>query len=108
MPTSRAVTRLRDLAEPGGSDVLRFNPENIEIEAGHNPRNFDTPEMRARLDEIKTSIAASGVHLPLMVAFVAGRAHISRRRNAASRMSRVDRTRDPDSHSPGDFRKRCR
>jgi ParB/RepB/Spo0J family partition protein len=74
MTTARAATRLRDLAEPGGSDVLRFNPEKIEVEPGHNPRNFDTPEMRARLDELKTSIAASGVHLPLMVRFDAGRA----------------------------------
>lgn len=71
--TTAAPTRLRDLAEKGGQDLLRFNPLNIEVEPGHNARIFDTPQMRERLDELKASIALVGVMQPLRVRYDGGR-----------------------------------
>jgi ParB-like chromosome segregation protein Spo0J len=67
--TTETDPRLRDLAGPGGTDVLLFEPRAILVDKNHNPRNFDTPEMRKRLKEIKASIAASGVLTPLSIRF---------------------------------------
>jgi hypothetical protein len=53
---TKTPTRLRDLAEKGGHDVLMFDPRKIIVEPGHNPRRFDTPEMRERMDILKESI----------------------------------------------------
>ena len=69
-----APTRLRDLAMPGGSDILRFSPLDIQVEAGFNPRLFDTLRMREKLDALKTSIAAQGVLQPLLVRYDGGKA----------------------------------
>jgi hypothetical protein len=67
--TTTAGGRLRHLAVHEGKNILHFNPQRIEIIKGHNPRNFDTPQMRKRLDELNLSIAASGVLNPVCVLY---------------------------------------
>jgi ParB/RepB/Spo0J family partition protein len=65
-------TRLRDIALPGGFDVLKMSPDQIIVEKLHNPRLFDTPRMIEKIAEMKTSIAAHGVLVPLLVRYDAG------------------------------------
>lgn len=62
------VTRLRDL-KISARDMLTIDPQIIVIEDGHNPRNYKLHENRAHLDELKLSIAAQGVLVPLLVRF---------------------------------------
>src|ERR1017187_4030838 len=56
--------RLSDIVEPGGR---RIKPSLILVEKDHNPRNFDTPEMREHMNGMKASIAACGVNLPITI-----------------------------------------
>lgn len=44
----------------------------IKVEKGHNPRNYDLPENRAHLDELKASIRHVGTQVPLLVRFDTG------------------------------------
>lgn len=64
----REVTRLRDL-KVSARDQIMLKPTDIEIEDGHNPRNYHLPENRAHLDELKKSIKEVGVLQPLLVRF---------------------------------------
>jgi ParB/RepB/Spo0J family partition protein len=49
-----------------------MDPASILVEKNHNPRIFDTPRMREKINELKTSIAAHGVLVPLLVRYDAG------------------------------------
>jgi ParB family chromosome partitioning protein len=62
--------RLRDL-KVSARDQLMIDPRIIEIEKGHNPRNYSLPENRQHLDELKGSIRESGILQPLLVRFEA-------------------------------------
>lgn len=64
------VTRLRDL-KLSARDQFILDPAIIEIERGHNPRNYNLPENRAHLDELKASIKENGVLQPLLVRYEA-------------------------------------
>lgn len=66
------ATRLRDL-KTGVRDTIYIDPRIIEIEPGHNPRNYDLQENRAHLDQLKASIKQHGVRQPLFVRFDASR-----------------------------------
>jgi ParB-like chromosome segregation protein Spo0J len=65
------VNRLRGLKE-SARDQLMIDPRIIVIEDGHNPRNYDLPENRAHLDELKQSIRVNGTLVPLLVRYDAG------------------------------------
>lgn len=58
--------RLRDL-KSGVRDLIMLDPRIIVVEKGHNPRNYDLPENRAHLDELKASIRENGTQVPLLV-----------------------------------------
>lgn len=60
------VKRLRDL-KVGVRDLIMISPKDIAIEKGHNPRNYHLPENKAHLAELKASIKAIGVQVPLLV-----------------------------------------
>lgn len=62
------VTRLRDL-KTSARDQLFIDPRIIQIEEGHNPRNYDLPENRMHLDQLKASIRANGTLNPLWVRY---------------------------------------
>ena len=64
----REPTRLRDL-KVGVRDLIMLPPGIIRVEPGHNPRNYRLPENREHLEELKKSIAAIGVQVPLLVRF---------------------------------------
>ncbi len=59
-------SRLRDL-KTGVRDLIMLDPRIIVVEKGHNPRNYDLPENRAHLDELKASIRENGTLAPLLV-----------------------------------------
>jgi ParB-like chromosome segregation protein Spo0J len=63
---SEQPKRLRDLGI-GRRDCIMINPKLIRVEEGHNPRNYRLPENRAHLDELKKSIEAIGIQVPLLV-----------------------------------------
>jgi ParB-like chromosome segregation protein Spo0J len=63
-PESTGAAKLSDIVEPGGR---RIKPSLILVEPNHNPRKFDTPEMREYMDGLKASIAACGVNLPITI-----------------------------------------
>jgi ParB/RepB/Spo0J family partition protein len=65
------ITRLRDL-KIGARDMFTVDPEVIVTEDKFNPRNYRLPENRAHLDELKESIKANGVLVPLLVRFDTG------------------------------------
>ena len=62
------VSRLRDLKE-SARDQLMIDPRIILVDDNFNPRNYDLPENRAHLDELKHSIATQGVLIPLLVRY---------------------------------------
>lgn len=66
------ASRLRDL-KTGVRDTIYIDPRIIEIEPGHNPRNYDLLENRAHLDQLKASIKQHGVRSPLFVRFDNGK-----------------------------------
>lgn len=63
--SEQKVDSLRDLATR--TDMFKIDPRIIEIESGHNPRNYDLPENHAHLEELKTSIIADGVKMPVSI-----------------------------------------
>lgn len=65
--TQVKAARLADLGKR--TDTVRLSPQIISIETGHNPRDYRLPENRAHLDELKASIKANGVLVPLLVRF---------------------------------------
>ena len=64
---STAVTRLKDLGTR--RDVVWIDPRIIKVEDGFNARNYDLPENRAHLDELKLSIREIGTLIPLLVRY---------------------------------------
>lgn len=60
------MTQLRDLAE-SKRDLLMFDPRKIQVEPGYNIRDLETPDAKAKLQELARSIASVGVQQPLMV-----------------------------------------
>lgn len=68
----KEITRLRDL-KTSAKDQLMIDPRLIQIEDGHNPRNYNLPDNRAHLDELKGSIREQGVLNPLMLRYDAGK-----------------------------------
>ena len=68
--TSKTIqpTRLRDLRK-SVSDVVSIDPRIIDIEAGHNPRDYALKENHDHLEELKASIKKQGVRVPLLVRF---------------------------------------
>lgn len=70
LDAQREVTRLRDL-KVGSADLIKLKPTDIEIEVGHNPRDYHLPENRAHLDQLKRSIKEEGFNtaFPLVVRF---------------------------------------
>lgn len=64
--TTKEPSRLRDL-KVGVTDLVTLDPSVIVVEDGHNPRNYNLPENRAHLDELKGSIKENGVQMPLAV-----------------------------------------
>ena len=71
MADTKEVTRLRDLRQ-SSRDLFLFDPNVIKIEDGHNPRNYELPENRAHLDELKDSIKEQGVLQPILVRYDKG------------------------------------
>lgn len=71
MTDTNEVTRLRDL-KVSARDLLMIDPKDIHIEEGHNPRNYNLPENRQHLDELKESIRENGTQVPLLVRFDPG------------------------------------
>ena len=67
----KKASRLRDL-KVSARDQLMIDPRIIKIEDGFNPRNYDDPENREHLDELKRSIREVGVQQPLDVRFESG------------------------------------
>ena len=70
MPKGKPIVRLRDL-KVSARDQLMIDPRIIQIEEGHNPRDYKLPENRAHLDELKASIKQHGVIQPLWVRYAA-------------------------------------
>jgi ParB family chromosome partitioning protein len=62
------VTRLRDL-KLSARDQFMLDPSIIQIEKGHNPRQYKLAENRAHLDELKASIKENGVLQPVLVRY---------------------------------------
>jgi ParB/RepB/Spo0J family partition protein len=66
--TTVEIKRLRDLKGDNGiRDMPMIDPRIIVVENGHNPRDYNLPENRAHLDELKASIRANGTLVPLLV-----------------------------------------
>lgn len=66
---ARAKTRsggIKTLAE-GRSDIHKVNPFLIEVEAGFNVRDFESPELAEHVDNLAQSISVKGVIRPLKV-----------------------------------------
>lgn len=59
-------TRLKDIAEKT-RDQFMVDPRKIAIEQGHNPRDFRLPENQEHLKQMKASVQAQGVLVPLLV-----------------------------------------
>jgi hypothetical protein len=57
---------IKSIAE-GRSDVFQINPYLIEVEEGFNARSFDSPDVRAHIDGLATSIKENGVRNPLRI-----------------------------------------
>ena len=66
------VNRLRDL-KTSARDQLMIDPRIIQVDDGFNPRDYNLPENRAHLDELKQSIRVNGTLVPLLVRFDAER-----------------------------------
>lgn len=66
MSTPKAITQYwKKPVKFGATGYLPVDV--IEIEEGFNPRRFDTPDMRERLDHLKKSIRLRGVEKELLV-----------------------------------------
>jgi hypothetical protein len=50
-----------------------IDPRIIAVEDGHNPRDYNIPENRAHLDDLKASIRENGTISPLWVRYDAER-----------------------------------
>jgi ParB/RepB/Spo0J family partition protein len=70
--TNKNVTRLRDL-RLSARDQFMIDPRIIVVEDGHNPRDYNIPENRAHLDDLKSSIRENGTISPLWVRYDAER-----------------------------------
>lgn len=53
----------------GKRDAYPFDPRLLKITDGYNVRDLETPEARQKLEELKESIRANGVKVPLEVRF---------------------------------------
>jgi ParB/RepB/Spo0J family partition protein len=62
------ATRLADLSH-GRTDVLTIDPNIIVVEEGFNYRNFNLPQNKEHVQELKASIKVNGVLNPLWVRF---------------------------------------
>src|ERR1044072_748044 len=54
----------------GKRDAYPFDPRLLKIDASYNVRDLDAADERADLDELKESIRANGVRVPLEVRLV--------------------------------------
>lgn len=64
--SNREPARLRDL-KVGVRDLIFLDPRTITVEPGHNPRDYNLPENRAHLDQLKASIRENGTLQALLV-----------------------------------------
>lgn len=64
---------MRDMAD-GTFMGFRLDPRKIEVEKGHNVRNFDLQENIDHVNQLAQSIAAVGVQNPLVVRYKDGKA----------------------------------
>lgn len=71
MENGKEITRLRDL-KLSARDQLMLDPRTIQIEDGHNPRDYELPENRSHLDWLKANIRENGTLQPLLVRYDAG------------------------------------
>lgn len=69
----KTVTRLGDLSQ-GRTDMFRLDPRIIVVDKGFNVRNFETPEMKQRIQDMARSIAEIGVTSPIRVRYEDGKA----------------------------------
>jgi ParB/RepB/Spo0J family partition protein len=69
---TKQVSRLRDL-RLSARDQFMLDPKIIVVEDGHNPRDYNIPENRAHLDDLKASIRENGTISPLWVRYDAER-----------------------------------
>lgn len=53
--------------QPGKRDFYFVDPQQLKIEPDYNVRDLSTPDAMDRLDELKRSIIANGVRVPLEV-----------------------------------------
>src|SRR4051812_6594924 len=53
----------------GKRDAYPFDPRQLKIDPHYNVRRLDTPEAREKLAELKESIRANGIKVPLEVRF---------------------------------------
>lgn len=60
------MARLKDMAV-STRDGFNIDPRRIETEPGFNARDFSTPENQAHVAQLKLSIAANGVKMPLTI-----------------------------------------
>ena len=70
--SNKNITRLRDL-RLSARDQFMIDPRIIVVEDGHNPRDYNIPENRAHLDDLKASIRENGTISPLWVRYDAER-----------------------------------
>jgi len=65
----KKATRLRDIDGVTVSDRFNIDPSIIEVEQGHNPRDFSSSEAQTSLSELKANIKQRGVKNPVWVRF---------------------------------------
>jgi len=66
--SDKEITRLRDF-KLSARDQLMLDPRTIQIEDGHNPRDYTLPENRSHLDWLKANIRENGTLQPLLVRY---------------------------------------
>ena len=57
-------------------DTFRVDPRQLQIDSGFNVRDLDAPAARDSLDELKASIRAEGVQMPLEIRLVGDSLHV--------------------------------
>jgi ParB/RepB/Spo0J family partition protein len=57
-------------------DTFRVDPRQLQIDPGFNVRDLDAPTARDALDELKASIRAEGVQVPLEIRLVGEALHV--------------------------------
>jgi hypothetical protein len=68
--SNRVIERFKNYFDGSGSDTGFISVNDIVIVPGFNSRNFNLPENRAHLDDLKAKIVAyGGIHTPIKVAF---------------------------------------